>query len=158
MDANGVREALERFRANRREFTRLVGLIPSERRLAPAASGEWSARDVVAHVAAWIDEANDRIPRLLAGAPPAVYDVDAFNAAAVARATGWTPDQAMGAFRRAADRFEAIIGESDAEEIAGCPDAVAWLRGLADRVMTEHFADLTRLAGGAGLSSEPPSA
>ena len=147
MSSRQVTHLLDAFRAGRREFTRRYAAIRPEHRMTATAPDAWSARDLIAHAAAWIGEANDRIPRLLAGAPSVEYDVDAFNAAAVARAAAWTPDQALAAFRRAADRFEAIVAETDAAEIADSEDAMAWLESIALRVMDEHFADLDRLAG-----------
>jgi hypothetical protein len=136
---------LDEFRRARREFIKRACTVPTERWLT-ALPGAWSTRDVVVHAAAWIDEANDGIPRLMAGAPPRDYDVDAFNAQAIARAAEWTPEQALGAFRRAADRFEAIVGESDASDIADCDDAMQWLRSIARTALSEHFDELSRLA------------
>lgn len=131
---------LDQFRAGRREFTRRLFAIPSEERVVSPAPGRWSARDFVAAIAAWLEEANDRVPRLLAGAPRRDYDVDRFNADAVARAAEWTPEMALAAFRRAADRFEAIIGETDAADIVESEDALAWLRGAVRMLMAQRFA------------------
>ena len=148
MDEAEVSSQLAEFRSARREFTEQARAVPSER-WSIALPGEWNTRDIVVHAAAWIDEANDRIPRLMAGAPPRDYDVDAFNAQAVTRAAEWSPEQALGALRRAADRFEAIIGESDASDIAGCDGAMQWLRNIARTALTAHFDDLNRLAASA---------
>jgi len=144
--ATDVPALLDEFRAARRGLQRRYTLVPSERRTVPPAPGQWSARDILAHIAAWIEEANDRIPRLLAGAPSLAYDLDAFNAAAVARAAEWTGDQTLAAFRRAADRFEAIVGGTDAADIVDAEEALAWLRATAHDLMHEHFAELERLA------------
>ena len=43
--------------------------------------GEWGPREVLAHIVGWEAEATARIPALIAGEPPLVYDDDAFNAA-----------------------------------------------------------------------------
>ena len=146
MTPSDVPALLDEFRASRREFLARLRSIPPERRDVPPAPGAWSARDLVAHAAAWLEEADDRIPRLLAGAPSVSYDRDAFNAAAIARAAGWTCEQALTLFRRAADRFEAIVSDSDAEELADIEDVMAWLRNVAHTLMNEHFDQLDRLA------------
>ena len=149
-----VGQLLEEFRANRREFVRRLLPLSPEARTEPLTGG-WSARDVIAHIAAWLDEANDRVPRLMAGAPSRTYDVDAFNAVAVERAADWTAEQTLGAFRRAADRFEAIIGESDAADIADSEDALAWPRSIARSLLTEHFADIDALVQAAQARDTP---
>lgn len=155
MSDTDVTAYLEEFRASRRELMRRLAAIPVEQRDVPPDAGAWSARDLLAHIAAWIDEANDRIPRLMAGASSNEYDVDAYNAAAVARAAAWTPDQALGAFRRAADRFEAIVAESDPAELLDSDDVMLWLRSIAGAVINEHFGDFDRL--GASLPSQGES-
>lgn len=155
-DEAEVSALLDQFRVNRREFVRRLLPIPPERRLIAPRPGQWNARDLVAHLAAWIEEANDRVPRLLAGAPSQTYDLEAFNAAAAARAQAWTPEMALAALRRAGDRFEAIISETDAADIADCEDAMDWLRGPAGAHIVAHFADIDQLValGGAG---DPPA-
>jgi hypothetical protein len=105
-----------------------------------------------------LDEANDRIPRLLAGAPSVGYDVDAFNAAAVERAAGWTPQQAFGAFRRAADRYEAIVGESDPADLAENDDVMRWLRSVATTLIDEHFDEIERIASRLEAGGSRPGA
>jgi hypothetical protein len=151
-DTIEVGRLLAQFRETRREFERRLRDISFERQTRVPPGEAWSVRDLTAHAAAWLAEANDRIPRLLAGAPSVRYDVDDFNAAAVARASTWTAEQAYGAFRREADRFDVIVGESDPVDIVECYDAMAWLCGVAGSLMNERFADLDRLA--TALSAE----
>lgn len=138
---------LDEYRAARRAFQTAAQSVPHQVRLVPLDGGR-SARDIVALVAAWLEEANDRIPRLLAGAPRVTYDVDAVNAAAVARASGWTYEQTLGAFRRTSDHFETIVAETDAADLLGSDDAMCWLRHAARALMTEHLGDLTPSAAG----------
>ncbi len=146
MTDSEVTNLLEQFRASRHELMRRLSAVPVELRAMPPAPGSWSACDLLTHIAAWIDEANDRIPRLMAGATSTPYAVDAFNAAAVARAVEWTPDQTLGAFRRAADRFETIVAETDPADLLDSDDVMLWLRSIAGTVMNEHFADFDRLS------------
>jgi hypothetical protein len=142
MAQHPVNALLETFRTGRRDFQQRLLLLPPDRRPSPPDPDDWSARDLFALGAAWLDEANDRIPRLLAGAPPVSYDVDAFNRAAVARAQGWSADQALGAFRRAADRFEAIVESSDPDDIAEVPAVIAWLTAMTAAVMGGRFDEI----------------
>lgn len=146
MTGDDVALLLDEFRENRRSFQQRLDRIAPECRSLPPASNAWSARDLVIHVAAWLEEANDRIPRLMAGAPEVDYDSDAFNAAAVARAEGWTHEQAVGAFRRGADRFEMIIAESNPAELAEEPSVMRWIESMARELMDEHARDLDQLA------------
>lgn len=146
MSAEEVGRRLEEFRANRHEFVRRLLPIPPERRTVPTAPGEWSAREYIAHATAWVERGNDRIPRLMAGAPPeAPIDQDAFNARAVVRVGEWTAEQALAALNRAADRYEAIVGESDPEDLADSEDVMGWLRNLPTH-FAGHYVDLERFA------------
>ncbi|MGH2588123.1 MAG: DinB family protein [Dehalococcoidia bacterium] len=144
--ADQVTRLVEAFRASRREFQRRLDRIPFERWMLTPSGGGWCTRDLVAHVAAWLDEANDRIPRLMLGVSGVQYDVDAFNAVSVERAGDWSPQQTLGAFRRAADRYETIVGESDPDDLVDSEDVLAWLRSMAGVLMNEHLGDLDRLA------------
>jgi len=143
MTSNEVPSLLQAFRDNRAEFQRLV--TAASTRTATASTGAWGVREIVIHMAAWLDEATDRIPRIMAGAPSVGYAIDDFNAEALAHAQHWNLDQALGAFRRAADRFDVMIAESVAEELADEPDVRRWLATLAGTSMNDHFADLARL-------------
>lgn len=84
---------LSRWSHAAREFRELIEAIPVELRERPAACGEWTAREVVAHAAGWEWEAARRL-RLIAAnpdLPDARYKVDAFNAAnvTVRASQGW---------------------------------------------------------------------
>ena len=144
MHTTDVQTLLAEFRAARRELeSRLYG-VDADRMTAPLMAGAWSAREVVIHIAAWLTEAAERIPALRAGSPPRNYDADAFNAAALRAAAAWSPVQALGAFKRAADRFETIAAELTDETLNEEPDVRAWLESAARVMITEHLDDLTR--------------
>jgi hypothetical protein len=145
-ETDEVAALLDQFRTTRREFESRLRAVPIEQHTRVPPGEVWSVRDLAAHIAAWLAEANDRIPRLLAGAASVQYDVDAFNQASVARAATWTAEQAYGAFRREADRFDVFVAESDPADVADCEDAVQWLRHVAGTLMNEHVADLDRLS------------
>jgi hypothetical protein len=138
---------LERFRANRREFTARLDRIAPERRTSAPSPDAHNAHAIVVLVAAWLDEAIDRIPRLMAGAPETEYDRTAFETAALSRAEPWTYDQANGAFRRAADRFDVMIAESSAAELTSEPPVICWLTFVAGDLIERHIGDLDRPLG-----------
>jgi hypothetical protein len=61
-----------------------AGLSDSEL-MEPGVTGEWSVRDIIAHVTSWEEEALTHLPVMLAGGTPPKYSVryggiDAFNA------------------------------------------------------------------------------
>jgi len=56
----------------------------------PGVAGEWSVRDVLAHVTAWEEEALEHLPTILEGGTPPRYSaryggIDAFNSQAAER-------------------------------------------------------------------------
>jgi len=70
-----------------------TGLTADQLQL-PGVTGEWSVRDILAHVADWENEMLRRIPILLGESADALYpaeytDADDFNAQMTARHTGW---------------------------------------------------------------------
>lgn len=144
MTHDEVQLLLEQFRSSRRAFVGRLDRIAPRARLV-AVPGAWSAREIVISAGAWLDEANDRIPRLLAGAPEVTYDRDAFYEAALTRAEGWSYEQAIGAFRRAADRYDMMIAESNPDELASEPPLMRWIACMAGPLLEQHTADLDRL-------------
>ena len=157
-DTDEVGSLLDQFRESRRAFESRLRAVPFELhdRIPPGEA--WGLRDLVAHAAAWLEEANDRIPRLLAGAPSLAYDVDAFNAAAVERAADWTAQQALGAFRRAADRYDVIVSESDPADLAESDEVMRWLRSVGSALMNEHFGEIERIAARLAADGQRPGA
>ncbi len=68
-----------------REFKEAYTGLPGEKLLEPGASGEWSVKDIIAHVSAWEGEALKYLPLTLQGKRLPRYSVmyggiDAFNA------------------------------------------------------------------------------
>lgn len=59
--------------------------LPEAELLRPGVTGEWSVRDLIAHVTWWEEEALEHLPVILAGRRPPRYSttyggIDAFNA------------------------------------------------------------------------------
>ncbi len=66
-------------------FTESYGGLSEARLLQPGVTGEWSVRDIIAHVSWWEEEALKYLPLILEGGKPPRYSVeyggiDAFNA------------------------------------------------------------------------------
>lgn len=66
-----------------------VGLSETEM-MRPGVAGDWSVRDILAHVSWWEEEALEHLPTILAGGRPPRYadawgGIDAFNAAMTER-------------------------------------------------------------------------
>ena len=144
MQTTSVHELLAEFRAARRRLESRLRGPDAESMSAPLSAGGGSARELVIHVAAWLNEAAERIPALLAGSPPREYGADAFNAAALRAAADWSPAQALGVYKRAADRFETIAAELTDDSLTEEPDVRAWLECAARVMITKHLDDLTR--------------
>jgi hypothetical protein len=59
--------------------------LSDAQRLEPGVTGDWSVKDIIAHVTSWEEEALTHLPLVLAGGKPPKYSVtyggiDAFNA------------------------------------------------------------------------------
>ena len=67
------------------EFKEAYAGLPDSELLEPGVTGEWSVRDIIAHVTTWEEEALKHLPLVLIGKRPPRYSVtyggiDAFNA------------------------------------------------------------------------------
>jgi hypothetical protein len=103
--------------------------------------GEWGVREILAHVAAWEAEATRRIPLLAQGTADQEYDVDSFNAAAMA-AIG---DQSLGEVRAGLEEVHARLvtlldGLEEAAFAAGSAPH-EWVTALT-RHSREHVREL----------------
>jgi len=139
-------QLMTEFRATRRRFEALVRSLDEEAMATSLAPGQWRPRDVVVQIAAWLAEAGERIPALQAGAPCREYNVEAFNAYAVAIAADWTPEQALGAYQRAADRFETLAAELDDHALDQEPGVRAWLEAAARVLIAGRLATFEQAA------------
>ena len=151
--STGVAELRAEFRSVRRTFEAALRRLGADGMTTPIGArdggpvaGAWVPREVVIHIAAWLREAGERIPALMAGVPSREYDADAFNTAAVAAARDWSPALALAAYTRAADRFEAIAADLTDDDLDEEPDVRAWLESAARVLITEHLHEVGRRA------------
>ena len=79
-------------------FNAALDGLDDDQLLIPGICGEWSARDLIAHVTWWDAEALAHLPVVLEGGKPPKYSqtwggIDAFNAAMTARDAGMPLDE-----------------------------------------------------------------
>lgn len=93
-----------------KELTRAWRGLPQEALLLPGAAGpEWSVKDVMNHLAAWMEATGEVMPRLLAGQklPKGQYNIASFNAKHAAIDAG----RSLAASRRRLSRARrAVLG------------------------------------------------
>ena len=105
------------------EFNESYGGLPDARLLEPGVVGDWSVKDVLAHVNTWEEEALEHLPVILRGGTPPRYvtygGIDAFNA----RMTGRKRELPLSDVRRRLDethrRLVELIRSAPAEQLAG---------------------------------------
>jgi len=74
---------------------------------------QWGPREVLAHIVGWSAEATERLPRIIAGAPPLTYDDEAFNTA-ILTVLGDQPFEAVLAmFRQTYQRYVQMLSAQD---------------------------------------------
>jgi hypothetical protein len=83
-------QLLERLEAAWQAFLASYAGLPAARLTEPGVAGDWSVKDVIAHVTTWEQEALAHLPTILAGGAPPRYaaqygGLDAFNALMAAR-------------------------------------------------------------------------
>ncbi len=88
--------------------------------LSPGVTGNWSVRDIVAHVTVWEEEALKHLPHILDGGRPPRYSVtyggiDAFNALMTERLRGVPLPEVLArrekVHRRLVDYLESVPGD-----------------------------------------------
>ncbi len=76
-------EQLQKFQQAFDALISIAEQYPAESQTTPGVTGEWSAREVLAHINGWIVEAQRRFPRYAKGTGNIDYNIDAFNAVSV---------------------------------------------------------------------------
>jgi hypothetical protein len=140
----------DRVRADRAFWRVLVTEVGRERMNEPGPMGEWTFKDLTAHLAAW---RNCRIPMIEALArreplPPAPWpadmegDDDAINAWFQQRDRDRTVDDVLDDYDQSFDRLATAI-EALPEDVARDPNALPWAPGyvVVDIDFTEHLHD-----------------
>jgi hypothetical protein len=105
------------------DFKESYAGLPAERMLEAGASGEWSVKDIVAHVSAWEGEALKYLPVVLDGKRPPRYSVlyggiDAFNAQTASQARQLSLDEVIRQSDETHTRLIAYLQDAPEEEFA----------------------------------------
>ncbi|HUG15392.1 MAG TPA: DinB family protein [Thermomicrobiales bacterium] len=113
--------AIERVEASWRAFNEAVDGVPAERMTEPGASGAWSVKDVLAHVAVWDDIQVDKIELKKNRAPLPEWDgFQAINDREHAARSGWSLEQAraemLAAHERVVSALRTVV-DIDPEEV-----------------------------------------
>ncbi len=93
MSEDQVEELLKRIGAAWAAFTASYAGLPDAQLVEPGVAGDWSVKDILAHVTTWEEEALKHLPLIIAGGRPPRYvtaygGIDAFNARMTARKRG----------------------------------------------------------------------
>ena len=130
-------EALAAFDAARREHQAFLAAIPRARMMEPGATGPWSVKDVIAHLAAWRARTVDRLEAAAAGRPeppapwpPALTDDDAINAWFYAQHRDDPLDAVLGGWDASFDRLRAAVAALPDAALAD-PAYFPWTEGMA---------------------------
>jgi hypothetical protein len=162
-------EALARFDEARREHQNFLASIPRERMLEPGATGPWSVKDVIAHLAAWRGRTVARLEAAVAGQPepPPPWppdledvdeDVDSINAWFYEQHRGEPLDAVLAGWDASFDRLRAAFVALPDEAVHD-PAYFPWLEGtpLIEAVpggLLGHFHDEHEPALRAWLAGE----
>jgi hypothetical protein len=116
-------QILARLERGWRDFHESYAGLTEVQILQPGVNGEWSVRDVIAHLTTWEQEAIKHLPTILKGGKPPRYSttyggIDAFNRIMTAQ----KKDLSLPQVQREA---EAIHGQL-VEFIAGVPEEQFW--------------------------------
>ncbi len=148
--SHAQREHADRIRADRQFWNDLVAEVGREQMSEPGAIGEWTFKELTAHLAAW---RNVRIPMLEAigrGAPPpappwppemADEDYDAINAWFEERDRDLPLDTVLDGYDRSFERLAWAI-EALPDAVAHDQNALPWTHGEASALdidFTEHL-------------------
>ena len=121
-------------------MTALFDQVPPERFEEPGVTADgWSAKDVMFHVAAWLEEASEALERERTGVPdPEPGDMDAKNAAFLATSRALGADAVRSRFAlsrdRMLDRWAALQTVT--------PNAWEWLDESGPRHYAAHMDEL----------------
>ena len=156
MTSEAQRDLAARVRADRQVWHDLVAEVGRDRMLEPGPMGDWTFKDMAAHLAAW---RNVRIPMMEAIArgepvPPAPWppemedDFDAINARFQARDGPRPLDDVLDDYDRSFERLAAAI-EALPEAVAYDPNGLPWAEGtravdidFTDHLHGEHLPDV----------------
>lgn len=132
----------ERFAIVSADFFAIASRVDGDRASEPGICGTWSAREIVAHMAAWDWEGERYFRELRTGdAKGRSHDIDAFNAAAVGERSGRTWDETLDELRRANMTFSASLANVSPGDQESEPGYARWLKAVTDHYI-DHAAQI----------------
>jgi hypothetical protein len=112
--------------------------------------GEWSPKDVVAHLAAWRDRQVTRMEREGRGEPPDTsgnQETDVINAQLHDERAGWTWDQALGEATASWTRLSRAVRAANPDRLTGVEGLIGGIMGNGPSHDLEHLPAVARIAG-----------
>lgn len=105
---------VERVEASWDALQGTIAAIPEERWLEPGATGDWSVKDVITHIAYWEDDLADACERRLTGRPdpPPLGDIQAHNDRVYAERRDWSLSDVLSDAARAHARVLAALRQA----------------------------------------------
>lgn len=131
-----------------RELRAIFDQVPQGRLEEPSVTAEgWSAKDVMFHVVAWLDEASDALDRERSGVPdPEGLDTDAKNARFFGISRALSAQDVRSRLEPSRDRMLRCWAALDAVT----PGAWEWFNESGPRHYAEHVRDLRAWIGQGG--------
>ena len=134
-------EQLLLFKSALADILTIAESYPETLQTQSGACGEWSAREIIAHINGWMVEGTRRLPRFAKGTGQIEYNIDAFNAVSVWLREDKDYQQLLDEMRSLTSQIVAFI--DDLEDFYRNRDErySTWLRILAHEA-THHREDL----------------
>jgi hypothetical protein len=118
-----VKKLLRRLDAVWTAFQESYAGMTDAQMMEPGVMGEWSIKDILAHVSIWEEEALRHLPVIMAGGTPPRYitygGIDAFNARMVEQRRGLTLPDVRNQLEETHRRLIAFIESAPADQFAG---------------------------------------
>ncbi len=119
-----VTKVLGKLDATWTAFRESYAGLSDEQVLEPGVTGEWSVRDLIAHVTWWEEEALEHLPLILEGGRPPRYSVtyggiDAFNALRTRERRDLSLAEVRSQFEETHQRLVAYLQSVDPEQLRG---------------------------------------
>jgi hypothetical protein len=150
-------DLVEMLHALRNAERDLFEMVPAERREAESSIGDWSVKDVRAHMAAWRSIEARRLEvaagneRTVADGDPATDDpVDDSNAVLHARYADWPWEAVAREADASIDALVDVIGRSSTEMLCECDGTFAGIGANGVNHAMGHLPEIAALSGGGG--------
>jgi hypothetical protein len=120
---------LELIQRSQAEYQAFIDHLPDAEKSATGTADQWSVKDIVAHLAFWMETMNERLTAAKHGQVPAESrDFNALNAEAFEKRRGLSWAQAVDAVDNAFKTLTALIQDFSDEELSD-PKRYPWLNG-----------------------------